>query len=169
MVSAIPVPAAVKVSSHADIDYVPFRRPESYITCKDDDLTRVLGRGGAIYEMDCEDEEWLNKFNTEKGSEEPISADFFEMIISSFEKRLFCDQGNRLDVKTAVDHCISLGRRDVLRIVTRAEIGSMHRIRLVVIRRLFGKVKELWMLDMGLGTNKGNFEALSEDEYEDWL
>ena len=117
--SAIPVPAAVKVSSHADIDYVPFRRPESYITCKDDDLTRVLGKGGAIYEMDCEDEEWLKKFNTEKGSEEPISADFFEMIISSFEKRLFCDQGNRLDVKTAVDHCISLGRRDVLRIVTR--------------------------------------------------
>ncbi|KAL1827962.1 hypothetical protein ACET3Z_006374 [Daucus carota] len=122
MVSAIPVPAAVKVSSHADIDYVPFRRPESYITCKDDDLTRVLGKGGAIYEMDCEDEEWLKKFNTEKGSEEPISADFFEMIISSFEKRLFCDQGNRLDVKTAVDHCISLGRRDVLRIVTRTRV-----------------------------------------------
>ncbi|KAL1827960.1 hypothetical protein ACET3Z_006372 [Daucus carota] len=107
MVSAIPVPAAVKVSSHADIDYVPFRRRESYITCKDDDLTRVLGRGGAIYEMDCEDEEWLKKFNTEKGSEEPISADFFDMIISSFEKRLFCDEGNRLDVKAAVDHCIA--------------------------------------------------------------
>ena len=53
MVSAIPVPAAVKVSSHADIDYVPFRRPESYITCKDDELTRVLGRESAIYEMDC--------------------------------------------------------------------------------------------------------------------
>ena len=57
----------------------------------------------------------------------------------------------------------------VVRVIGRAEIGSMHRIRLVVIRRLFGKVKELWMLDMGLGTNKGNFEALSEDEYEDWL
>ena len=62
MVSAIPVPAAVKVSSHADIDYVPFRRPESYITCKDDELTRVLGRESSVYEMDCEDEEWLNKF-----------------------------------------------------------------------------------------------------------
>ena len=107
----------VKVSSLADIDYVLFRRPESYITCKDDELTRVLRRESAIYEMDCEDEEWLKKFNTEKGSDEPISADFFEMIISSFEKRLFCDQGNRLDVKAAVDHCISLGRRDVLRAI----------------------------------------------------
>ena len=64
-----------------------------------------------------EDEEWLNKFNTEKGCDEPISADFFEMIITSFEKRLFCDQGNRVDVKAAVDHCISLGRRDVLRAI----------------------------------------------------
>ena len=50
-----------------------------------------------------------------------------------------------------------------------AQVGSWQRLRLVVIRRLFGEVKELWMLDMGLGTSKGEFEALSEDEYEDWL
>ena len=74
-----------------------------------------------------------------------------------------------------------------------AEVGSWQCLRLVVIRRLFGEVKELWMLDMGLGTSKGEFrrlfgevkelwmldmglgtskgefEALSEDEYEDWL
>ncbi|KAL1827967.1 hypothetical protein ACET3Z_006379 [Daucus carota] len=117
VLTSIPVPPAVEVSSHADIDYAPFRRPESYIMWKDDELTRVLGRESAIYEMDCEDEEWLNKFNTEKGCDEPISADVFEMIISSFEKRLFCDQGNRLDFKAAVDHCISLGRRDVLRAI----------------------------------------------------
>ncbi|KAL1827959.1 hypothetical protein ACET3Z_006371 [Daucus carota] len=73
MVSAIPVPAAVKVSSHADIDYVPFRRPESYITCKDDELTRVLGRESSVYEMD---------FHSRRD-----------------------------------DHCISLGRRDVLRTI----------------------------------------------------
>ena len=30
-------------------------------------------------------------------------------------------------------------------------------------------MKELWSLDMGLGTTKGDFEALSEGEYEDWL
>ena len=102
MVSAIPVPAAVKVSSHADIDYADI-----------DELT-VLGRESASYEMDCEDEEWLNKFNTEKGCDEPISTDVFEMIIPSSEKRLFCDQCKCLDVKAAVEHCISLGRRDVL-------------------------------------------------------
>ena len=32
-----------------------------------------------------------------------------------------------------------------------AQVRSWQRLRLVVIRRLFGEVKELWMLDMGLG------------------
>ena len=45
----------------------------------------------------------------------------------------------------------------------------LQRTRLVVIRRLFGQVKELWGLDMGLGTCQGEFEAKSEEEYEDWL
>ncbi|KAL1808734.1 hypothetical protein ACET3Z_025724 [Daucus carota] len=48
-------------------------------------------------------------------------------------------------------------------------MGSLQRTRLVIIKRLFGKVKELWSLDMGLGTTKGNFEAMSEEEYENWL
>lgn len=39
----------------------------------------------------------------------------------------------------------------------------------MVIRRLFGEVKELWSLDMGLGTCKGNYEIMSEEEYENWL
>ncbi|WOG92490.1 hypothetical protein DCAR_0311759 [Daucus carota subsp. sativus] len=50
-----------------------------------------------------------------------------------------------------------------------AHMGSLQRTRLVIIRRLFGEVKELWSLDMGLGTTKGNFEAMSEEEYENWL
>ncbi|KAL1807391.1 hypothetical protein ACET3Z_024381 [Daucus carota] len=50
-----------------------------------------------------------------------------------------------------------------------AQMGSLQRSRLVIIRRLFGEVKELWMLDMGLGTSKGNFDTMSEEEYESWL
>ena len=50
-----------------------------------------------------------------------------------------------------------------------AQVGSQQRTRLVVIRRLFGQVKELWSLDMGLGTCQGDFEAMEEEEYEDWL
>ena len=47
-----------------------------------------------------------------------------------------------------------------------AQMGSLQRSRLVIVRRLFGEVKELWMLDMGLGTSKGNFDTMSEEEYE---
>ena len=50
-----------------------------------------------------------------------------------------------------------------------AEIGSMQRLALMVVRRWFGEVKELWMLDMGLGTSQGEFELILEDEDEDWL
>lgn len=48
-----------------------------------------------------------------------------------------------------------------------AEDDSQNRTRLVLFRRLFGSVKELWMLDMGLGPIRGDFHALSEDEYDD--
>lgn len=34
------------------------------------------------------------------------------------------------------------------------------------LRRLFGRVKEIWMLDMGLGACHGDFEVISENEYE---
>ncbi|KAL1834248.1 hypothetical protein ACET3Z_003899 [Daucus carota] len=50
-----------------------------------------------------------------------------------------------------------------------AHVGSQQRTRLMVIRRLFGQVKELWSLDMGLGTCHGEFQAMSEEEYENWL
>lgn len=40
---------------------------------------------------------------------------------------------------------------------------------MVVIKCLFGEVKELCMLDMGLGTCQRDFETMSDDEYEDWL
>lgn len=112
--SGIPVPCVVEVSSYVDSSYFPFSRPQSYIRCEEDELTRALGRGSASYDMDSEDEVWLNRFNVENVFNEPISADVFELIISCFEKSLFCAQDEYLDVKAAVDLCISLERREVL-------------------------------------------------------
>lgn len=117
MVSAIPVPCVVEVSTYVDSNYVPFSRPEFYIMWKDDELTRALGKKSASYDMDSEDEVWLKKFNIENEFDKPIYAEVFELIISSFEKRLFCVQDDYLDVETAVDLCISLGRREVLEAV----------------------------------------------------
>lgn len=35
--------------------------------------------------------------------------------------------------------------------------GAANRTRVVMYGRLFGRVKEIWMLDMGLGPIHGNF------------
>lgn len=45
-----------------------------------------------------------------------------------------------------------------------AEDGAQNMTRPVLFRRLFEIVYELWMLDMGLGPIRGDFQALSENE-----
>lgn len=50
-----------------------------------------------------------------------------------------------------------------------AEDGAQNRTRMVLFRRLFGRVKELWMLDLGLGPIAGDFQVVSEEEYEAML
>lgn len=47
-----------------------------------------------------------------------------------------------------------------------AQDGAVNRTKVVLYRRLFGRVRELWMLDMGLGPNFGDFQVMGEDEYE---
>lgn len=41
-----------------------------------------------------------------------------------------------------------------------AKDGVANRTRLVILMRLFVRVKELWMLDKGLGTPMGGFETV---------
>lgn len=44
--------------------------------------------------------------------------------------------------------------------------GAVNKTRIVLYRRLFGRVKELWMLEMGLDPIHDNFQVLSEEEYD---
>ena len=46
-----------------------------------------------------------------------------------------------------------------------AEDGAATKFRVVRMRRPFGRVRELWHLDMGLGFIGGNFSVVDEDEY----
>lgn len=43
------------------------------------------------------------------------------------------------------------------------------RTRLVVFRRMFGRVRQLWILDMGLGPIEWDFGALIEEAYDDLM
>ncbi|KAK1373849.1 hypothetical protein POM88_030042 [Heracleum sosnowskyi] len=43
--------------------------------------------------------------------------------------------------------------------------GAHNRTRMVVFRRPFGRVREIWHLDMGLGLATGNFDLIEEEDY----
>lgn len=44
--------------------------------------------------------------------------------------------------------------------------GASNRTRVVLYRRVFGRVMELWMMDLGLGPIHGIFQVVSEEEYD---
>lgn len=44
--------------------------------------------------------------------------------------------------------------------------GSHNRTHMVLFREMSGRVREIWVWDMGLGKNGGDFGVLTEDEYD---
>lgn len=85
------VPSYWKQANH-------FCRPEGYIQQVMDEVSYALTRRSASYDMDDDDEEWLQKFNTvaNKGfgsSFVSLSDETSESIIDAFEKAFFCCPG----------------------------------------------------------------------------
>ncbi|KAK1358885.1 hypothetical protein POM88_043359 [Heracleum sosnowskyi] len=73
--------------------------------------------------------------------------------------------GNNMGLGVVIrDHRGSI----VLMVSEQARIvdGVQIRTRLVVFRRGFGRVRELWRLDMGLGLVDERFQVVEEDEAE---
>ncbi|XAR53484.1 hypothetical protein NMG60_11022056 [Bertholletia excelsa] len=119
--NVIPVPGICEISGYAEVKYVPFRRPDSYISVKDDEVSRALAKRTANYDMDSEDEEWLRKFNNEFSVQnelgDPVSDDIFELIIDAFEKAFYCSPDDYADEEASVKLCLDLGRQDVVEAV----------------------------------------------------
>ncbi|KAL5538307.1 hypothetical protein UlMin_042727 [Ulmus minor] len=117
-VKIIPVPAVSEVSENGHNHSSPFCRPDSYISVKDDEVSRAMAKRTANYDMDSEDEEWLKKFNSEFFAEteilEHISADRFELMFDSFEKAFYCSSIDMSDEKPAPTLCPNVSRRDVV-------------------------------------------------------
>lgn len=120
-VNIIPVPVVREVPDYANDTSVPFERPDLYITWKDDEVARALGNGTVNYDLDLDDEEWLNKFNNEfcgdNDVEKFVSPNTFEKIIYAFEKGFYCSPDEYSNTKSAADLCVDLERREVLEAV----------------------------------------------------
>ncbi|KAI3783684.1 hypothetical protein L1987_42770 [Smallanthus sonchifolius] len=115
LASIIPVPRVNEVSDYADEKYVPFKMPDLYIMSRGDEVSRKLEKSDPVYDMDSDDDEWLNKFND--GRDTRVDEDIFEKIIDAFERGIYCSPEDYSDVTTAVDRCLVLASKDVLEAV----------------------------------------------------
>ncbi|PSR98774.1 Enhancer of polycomb like [Actinidia chinensis var. chinensis] len=120
--NVIPVPRIHEVFGYADCVNSSFSRPNSYISVKDDELSRALAKRVATYDMDSEDEEWLREFNNgssiENEPREHVSEESFEFIIDAFEKEAFyCSPDDCADEKEAISLCLDVEKKEVVEAV----------------------------------------------------
>ncbi|KAI3706033.1 hypothetical protein L1987_76286 [Smallanthus sonchifolius] len=115
LASIIPVPRVNEVSDYADEKCVPFKMPDSYIMSRGDEVSRTLEKSDPVYDMDSDDDEWLNKFND--GRDTRVEEDIFEKIIDAFERGIYSSPEDYSDVTTAVDRSLVLASKDVLEAV----------------------------------------------------
>ncbi|KAJ0235176.1 Enhancer of polycomb-like protein [Hirschfeldia incana] len=121
---AIPIPGVREVCGYAD-DLPSFSMPVPYISVKEDEVSRAMARSTALYDMDLEDEEWLERQNEEMIGEEDeqralqLEQDIFEFMIDGFEKYYFHNSADDLlEEKAASVASLSyLGRQDVVEAV----------------------------------------------------
>ncbi|PKI60951.1 hypothetical protein CRG98_018657, partial [Punica granatum] len=83
------VPGVREVLDYEDSNLNTFSRPIAYIIMGNDEVSRALAKRTANYDMDCEDEGWLQRFNSKQRSSEhreDLEEETFELMIDAFEK-----------------------------------------------------------------------------------
>ncbi|KAI6676610.1 hypothetical protein NL676_037406 [Syzygium grande] len=137
-VKIIPVPGVCEVLGYEEENSVPFTRPEFYITLSADEVSRAMASKTASYDMDCEDEEWLHKFNNEFFAEndppERVSEDIFELMIDAFEKAFYCNPHDFLNEKPDPDLRLDIERKDVVEAVYRYWMKKRKQRRMALVR-----------------------------------
>ena len=117
-VKNIPVPGVLEVLDYGNRNDIPFCRPNSYISTEYDEVSRALARRTANYDMDSEDELWLEKFNNESFTQnelhQHVSENNFELMVDAFEKANYCSPEDFPDEKAAANLCLDLARSEVV-------------------------------------------------------
>lgn len=108
----IPIPVFRDVPAYEDYRAGGFERPEHYIPMKhDDEILRASLSEAPYYDMDSEDEEWLQKHNSITSS--VLLEDSFERMIFTFEKNAYCSSSNVISMEREPDNHEELGSKDV--------------------------------------------------------
>ena len=118
-VKIIPIPVVREVPGYEDSVSSSFNRPESYIRTADE-VERAMKREKPCYDMDSEDEDWIEKLNTRPLSndseivEELLSGETFESMFSAFEKAAYLNPDSCSDQEKAPENFPNFGRSDVV-------------------------------------------------------
>ncbi|KAL8199938.1 hypothetical protein R6Q57_013506 [Mikania cordata] len=113
--SIIPVPQVNEVSGYSDEEFLPFKMPDFYIRSRGDEVSRILQKSDPVYDMDSDDEEWLNKYND--GSHSRADEEIFVKIVDAFERGIYCRPEDYSNVTKAVEQCMMLASKDILEAV----------------------------------------------------
>ncbi|XP_010423553.1 PREDICTED: uncharacterized protein LOC104708655 isoform X1 [Camelina sativa] len=125
-VKVIPIPGVREVCGYAEdiYDFPSFSRPVPYISVNEDEVSRAMARSIALYDMDSEDEEWLERQNWELLGEEDdqfqqLQRETFELMIDGFEKFHFHNPADDLldEKATTVASLSYLGRHEMVEAV----------------------------------------------------
>ncbi|PKI59681.1 hypothetical protein CRG98_019922 [Punica granatum] len=138
-VKIIPVPGVREVPDYEDANLSTFSRPIAYITTSNDEVSRVLVKRTANYDMDCEDEGWLQRFNREQQSSEhreDLEEETFELMIDAFEKAFYYNPHDLSNEKPDADLCANKGRREVVEAVYSYWVKKRKHKRSALIRAL---------------------------------
>ncbi|KAL6130266.1 hypothetical protein ACLB2K_068647 [Fragaria x ananassa] len=114
---SIPVPGVREVPGYADTHSLPFLIPESYISVKEDEVSRSFAKKTANYDMDSEDEEWLKKLNEDFELHDHVSEDKFELMVDAFEKAFYSKPYDFSDGVATAGHFLDMGKREVVEVV----------------------------------------------------
>jgi hypothetical protein len=148
-VKNIPVPGVLEVLDYWNGNTTPFRRPDSYISVKDDEVSRAMARSTASYDMDSEDEKWLEKFNKENFTEnelhQHVSENTFELMVDAFEKAYYFSPDDLPDEKAAANLCLDMGR-SVVEAVYNYWVKKRKQKRTMLVR--FFQVKHYYVSDI---------------------
>ncbi|XP_073305945.1 uncharacterized protein [Primulina huaijiensis] len=136
--SIIPVPGVQVVSSSVQNNYIPYVRPDSYITVKDDELARAMIKRTANYDMDSDDEKWLNEFNDTLSSDgeihELVTPERFELVVDALEKGFHCNGDDHSDEKAAYDFCMHLERKEFIEAIHKYWIKKRRQKQSALVR-----------------------------------
>ncbi|KAF3779055.1 hypothetical protein EJ110_NYTH42323 [Nymphaea thermarum] len=121
----IPTPVVREVPDYESTYSASFVRPSEYITDVDDEIGRALADDSVIYDIDSDDERWLNELRGhDEGCEhreldtcKHIAADEFEKVMDRLEKIAFrqSDDISNIDVVTGL--CTDLLEKDKVNVV----------------------------------------------------